>query len=239
MFRAVRQWWGSGRAKATARLFLFELCVVVIGVLIAQGIANWVSARAEMRAIAEENERVRYEIGRARNTAQVWLAATPCLIERVEAVIRTTNAGGPLRPEDFDAPRFTGYTVEPLSDDMHRSLLARYGVVVIDNYGLLSGATAALNDHAQDVRRDWGRFALLDPSLGAASPADRATVRDVAVQVRFGLQRIEQLAGTIDMTAAALDIPPSRSDAVGGSITPVRDCSEIWRTGRIWSEDQH
>jgi hypothetical protein len=35
----VRHWWGSGRGKVTARLLLFELFVVIAGVLIAQGLA--------------------------------------------------------------------------------------------------------------------------------------------------------------------------------------------------------
>lgn len=239
MFQTVRQWWGSGRGKVAVRLFLFELCVVVVGVLIAQGIANWVNARAEQRAITEENERVRYEIGRARNTAQIWLAATPCLTQRVEAIIRQAHDGDALTSDELTAPRFTGYTVEPLSDDMHRSFLARYGIVVVDNYGLLSGATAAVDEHSGDVRRAWAQFALLDPGLGAPSAADRATVRDVAVQVRFGLKRIQELAGAVDLTAAALGIPARQSDAVGGSIMPVSDCAEIWRTGRIWREETH
>ena len=42
MFQTVRHWWGSGRGKITARLFLFELLVVVIGVLIAQMLAGYV-----------------------------------------------------------------------------------------------------------------------------------------------------------------------------------------------------
>ena len=32
MFQAVRHWWGSGRGRVTARLLVFELLVVVIGV---------------------------------------------------------------------------------------------------------------------------------------------------------------------------------------------------------------
>jgi hypothetical protein len=39
VFQTVRHWWGSGRGKVTARLFLFELFVVIAGVLIAQGLA--------------------------------------------------------------------------------------------------------------------------------------------------------------------------------------------------------
>ena len=51
MFHAVRQWWGSGRGKITARLFAFEFLVVVAGVLTAQALANWVADRADQRAI--------------------------------------------------------------------------------------------------------------------------------------------------------------------------------------------
>jgi len=88
MFQAVRNWWGSGRGKVTLRLFLFEFVVVVAGVLTAQALANWVADRAEMRAVNEEDKRVRYEIGRARQVARVWAAATPCLVQRVERVAR-------------------------------------------------------------------------------------------------------------------------------------------------------
>ena len=77
MFQAVRRWWGSGRGKVTTRLFLFEFVVVVAGVFTAQALASWLSDRAEDRAIHEENERIRFEIGRARQNALVWLAATP------------------------------------------------------------------------------------------------------------------------------------------------------------------
>ena len=50
MFQAVRQWWGNGRGKLTARLFVFEFVVVVAGVLAAQALANWVGTRAEREA---------------------------------------------------------------------------------------------------------------------------------------------------------------------------------------------
>ena len=80
MFQAVRQWWSGGRGKVTARLFLFEFAVVVVGVLTAQGLASWVADRAEQRSVGEEDKRVRYEIGRTRQVARLWSAATPCLM---------------------------------------------------------------------------------------------------------------------------------------------------------------
>jgi hypothetical protein len=36
MFQTVRHWWGSGRGKVTARLFLFELFVVIAGKMLAR-----------------------------------------------------------------------------------------------------------------------------------------------------------------------------------------------------------
>ena len=48
MFQAVRHWWGGGRGKITARLFLFELFVVVAGVLIAQALAAYVQQRSDL-----------------------------------------------------------------------------------------------------------------------------------------------------------------------------------------------
>ena len=47
MFRTVRHWWSEGSGQHTARLFVFEFVVVVAGVLVAQGLANWVQQQAE------------------------------------------------------------------------------------------------------------------------------------------------------------------------------------------------
>ena len=236
MFRAVRQWWFDGRGKVTARLFVFEFLVVVAGVLTAQGLANWVSARAEDRVIQEENERVRYEIGRARQNARIWAVAEPCLEQRVDDVLRMASGEKELRAGDLTAPQFTGYTVEPLPEDMRRSMGVRLGPKVIDDYAGISSVTASIVENYRDVRRGWDRFALLDPSLGSPSQADRATVRDVAVQVRSQLKHIRVSAGYTESLADQLGIAPSLSDADLGSITPVSGCDEIWRTGRIWRE---
>lgn len=236
MFQTVRHWWGSGRAKVTARLFVFEFVVVVAGVLTAQALANWVSTRAEDRVIREENERVRYEIGRARQNARIWAVAAPCLEQRVDAVLRTASGEGGLAAGDLIAPQFTGYTVEPLPEDMRRAMDARLGVKVVDDYSGISSVTNSIVDDYRDARRGWDRFALLDPSLGLASQADRATVRDAAVQVRSELKHIRANAGYVEELADQLGIQPLFSDADLGSVTPVSSCAEIWRTGRIWHE---
>ena len=239
MFQTVRHWWGSGRGKVTARLFVFEFVVVVAGVLTAQALANWVAARAQDRVIQEENDRVRYEIGRASQNARIWAVAAPCLERRVDAIIRIASGDRELAQGELTAPQFMGYTVEPLPEDMRRAMGARVGVKVIDDYAGISSVTGSIVDDYREVRRGWDRFALLDPSLGSPSPADRATVRDVAIQVRSQLKHIRLSAGYVESLAGQLGISPLFSDADLGSVTPVSSCAEIWRTGRIWHEASH
>ncbi|HXG81021.1 MAG TPA: hypothetical protein VNJ05_04395 [Sphingomicrobium sp.] len=236
MFQAVRRWWGSGRGRVTTRLFLFEFVVVVAGVLTAQGLANWVGDRAEDQAVREENERFRYEIGRARQNAQVWLAATPCLEERVDQVIRKASSTGSLTPEELSLPQFVGYIVGALPADIDRAFRSQYSVSTVDSYAAIASSTTMLVDSYRAVRQNWDRFALLDPTLGSSSAADRATVRDVGVQVRSQLSRLRTQAETIEIAAGRLGIEPLTSGAEFGDASPVKSCAEIWRTGRIWHE---
>lgn len=234
MFHAVRQWWDEGRGKATSRLFLFEFLVVVAGVLTAQALAGWVGNRAEDRAVREENDRIRYEIGRARQNARVWMAATPCLEDRVNQVIRKASSEGRLSPEELSTPQFIGYIVGGLSPDVDRAFRSRYSPSTVDTYAGISSSTVMLVDIYRAVRLDWDRFALLDPTLGPSSGADRATVRDVGVQIRSKLRRLTTQAEAIEQGAARLGIEPRISDAEFGAASPISSCAEMWRTGRIW-----
>lgn len=236
MFHTVRRWWGNERGKVTTRLFLFEFVVVVAGVLTAQALASWVTDRVEQRAVNEEDERVRYEIGRTRQVARVWSASVPCLVERVESIARQASTNGPVDVAELKPPRFIGYTVEPLSPDMNREFHDRFGNERVDNYIVVASASATLLNTYRDVRTGWNRFALLDPALGRPSAADRTTVRDVAVQLRSQLDLIRTAAEMIETTAAGLDIPPLKSDADFGAVEPVTNCNEVWRAGRIWRE---
>jgi len=236
LFQTVRHWFQGERGRRVARLFLFEFTVVVAGVLTAQALANWVGSRTEARAVSEENERVRYEIGRARQNARIWLAAAPCLEDRLNDIIRKAPLEGQLDAAELNAPRFLGFIVEGLSPDINRAFRDRYGVITVDNYAAISSASNAIVDVYREMRRDWDRFALLDPALGPPSPADRATVRDVAVQVRSQLRRLRSQAEITEESADRLGIAPLTSDAEYGFASPVKSCDEIWRTGQIWRE---
>ena len=238
MFRAVRDWWGSGRGRVTARLFAFEFIVVVAGVLTAQALANWVADRSQQRAVGAEDERVRYEIGRTRQVARVWSSAAPCLVQRVEQVARQASTASPVAVDDLKVPRFIGYTVEPFSADMNREFHDRLGNERVDNYAVVASASVTIVNTYREVRAGWDRFALLDPALGTPSAEDRANVRNVAVQLRSQLDLIRAAARMIETTSARLGIAPLISGADFGAVMPVGSCDEIWRTERIWREPQ-
>lgn len=239
MFHAVRTWWSGGRGKVTARLFVFEFLVVVAGILTAQALANRAADRSEQRAVGEEDKRVHYEIGRARQVARVWSAATPCLIDRVESVARQASTNDRIDAQELQVPRFIGYTVEPFSADMNRAFHDRLGNERVDNYAVVSTASSTLVTSYREVRSGWDRFALLDPGLGPPSGADRATVRDIAVQLRSKLGLIGASADMIERTSARLGISPLTSGADFGAVMPVKTCDEIWATGRIWRDEGH
>jgi len=119
---------------------------------------------------------------------------------------------------------------------MNREFHDRLGNERVDNYAVVTAASVTIVNTYRDVRRGWDRFALLDPALGPSSAEDRATVRDVAVQLRSQLDLIRTSAEMIESTAAGLESPPLKSAADFGAVAPVTNCSEIWQTGRIWRE---
>jgi hypothetical protein len=236
MFQTVRHWWGSGRGKITLRLFLFEFTVVVAGVLAAQGLASWVGSRAEDRAVDEEHARMLYEIGRTRQNARIWLAAAPCLEQRVDSIVRKAATDAVFTSDELALPQFIGYTVEGLSPDMYRQFRDRFGADRVDDYTATGSAADAVFTAYREVLRGWDRFALVDPAMGQPSTADRATVRDVALQVRSQIRRLRIQAREVERISDRLGIAPLTENSTTGVAVPVTNCVEIWQTGRIWHE---
>ena len=124
MFLTVRHWWGSGRGKVTARLFVFELLVVVAGVLIAQALAELVQDRADYARMESERSRVRYELTSVHNAFQTWEVALPCLNQRMTDVMR----GLPLQNADsLHRPRFPTPNVAMPSKEVLDLIGRHYG----------------------------------------------------------------------------------------------------------------
>ena len=183
MFQAVRHWWGSGRGKLTARLFIFEFAVVVAGVLAAQGLANWVGTRAEREAGGRLFADAREGARQLDRTFSYWQRFAPCLRSHVASISRAAANGGSMTGDAIGRPALPS-PVEPQfsADDWRKIAL----VATPDQVQSLRGLQATANVHnaySSEMARQWSSFRLLDPSLGAASPEDRSRVRAAAMQV--------------------------------------------------------
>lgn len=235
MFQTVRHWWGSGRGKVTARLFIFELFVVIIGVLIAQGLANLVGDRATQRQVGEERVRLDFEIGRTRQASRGWKAAIPCLRQRVDALIDATESNSRTLPEkDVAMPSGGYYTVEPISADIARAFRDRYGADRADAYFLANAVSHKVGDHIYEAREEWAKFGLLTLGQGRLNETDRAELRSAGIRLRWLLRTIEFQSRSLDELGEQLNIGPIAGNTLGIPDTPVASCDEIWRNSNIY-----
>lgn len=124
MFHTVRHWWGSGHGNVTARLFLFELFVVIAGVLIAQGLANYAQQRSRLGQMELERARVRDELTSVHSVFQTWHAAAPCLDRRLTDIMK----GASLAPSQLRRPQFQTPIYAPPPTEVMDLIAKRHGV---------------------------------------------------------------------------------------------------------------
>ena len=96
MFRAVRHWWQGGDGKTTARLFVFEMFVVVAGVLIALGAEQLVSDWRWQGEVRDSNRRISDELGYNLVNAYERLAINDCLEPRLAELRDELIKGEPM-----------------------------------------------------------------------------------------------------------------------------------------------
>jgi hypothetical protein len=239
MFQTVRHWWTGGRGKVTLRLFAFEFVVVVAGVLVAQGLANWASERALRQQAEEEEQRIRYEIGRSRQAVKVWRVAIPCFRERVDLMLRAAQTGTPQFSEaDLIVPKAGAYTVEPISPDMDRPLRDLVGANLADFYSGIIGMSGNIKARRADLNDEWAKFGLLTATDGPLGDSERATLRAAAVRIRYLLTYLDKNYAALDAQGARFGIRPIGS---GVELTipdnPVASCDEIWRNHDIFHHE--
>lgn len=96
MFRTVRHWWQAGDGKITARLFVFELFVVVAGVLIALGAEQLVSNWHWQSEVRDSDRRISAELGDNLVNAYERLAINDCLEPRLAELRDELFKGEPM-----------------------------------------------------------------------------------------------------------------------------------------------
>lgn len=230
MFHAVRQWWGGGRGKVAARLFAFEFLVVVAGVLVAQGLANWVAARGQ-RAEGERLLSQTIEIGRGlQRDLNYWQRYGTCLRDHVATISRAAADGRVLSAEQIGRPALPSPPDLTLNSDDWRKIRE---VISDERAGALISVTdtaETYNSFTSEIAEQWPTFRLLDGATGSPSPADRAQVRLAATRIDNNLRwfMFQGSTGSVENLRQS-GLPPN--DELPPSARFVDDCGLLkdWR----------
>ena len=228
MFQTVRHWWGSGRGKVTARLFLFELFVVIAGVLIAQGLANWVAREKSDEEMAEARARFVHEQSANLAVAVSWRAAIPCLDQRMQEVMRATSAGT-FELALAERPEFADFVASDIDPSIELGMRSRYGNSAADQFKVMQRSVSFAVSNIATIIHSWGRLSLADPRFGSVSEPDRTVVRTAAADIRAELRGLSYAVGDfIALARRAGVVMP-----LGRDYGPAKRCDQIWRSGRI------
>ncbi len=234
MFHAIRMWWMDGRGKLTARLFLFEFVVVVLGVLVAQGVAEWAAQRSEIAAMERAKARLDRDIRIGRATVEAWLIAMPCLDSQLDEVMREAGGNSQINPAVVDRPAFRAMKVQPLTSESGLLLIDRYGADKAQLYSTLQDRSERITFLANNAAERWMTLIVLDPRFGGVREGDRVNARAAASEIKSSLLSlaissrgfIEEWGrlGLTTMVDRGRRLPPNCADIrASGAIMPYID----------------
>jgi hypothetical protein len=233
VFEAVRRRligaWRDLRARGLVTLFVFELLVVTLGVLLAQGVADWAEYREEVAAMEKARARADLEMGDAAFVAQVWKQLGPCLHLDIDTILKSTASGKAIKGELLERPGVFTNTVMPLSEQTKLLIRERHGDDVAYNYDRMQRLTTRLDTKAEELVDLWGRLALLSPDFGAISGNDRTSARDTAVAIKANLTTVDHISGEILRSAKRMRLEPK---ILGEQFRFSTNCNEFYRFGR-------
>ena len=177
MFGTVRHWWGSGRGKVTARLFAFEFAVVVLGVLVAQGVAEWAQTQADRKDGQDLVARLA-DSGRSLDAiSNYWRKHGPCLRRHVDHIAREAVAGHSMAMDEIGRPGLPNVTDLILSENDWRKVALAVGPARAQAMSDFHVGADGIERYSSDISNQWATFKLLDKAIGPPSAEDQARVR--------------------------------------------------------------
>lgn len=238
MFQAVRnrlkRSWRGGRAKRLFGLFAFEFFVVVLGVLTAQAVQSWAQSRALEAETDEQIVRLELLHGAGEQAARVWLAANPCLRERVEQVLRFAASGETLPAGFSERPKLGSNLGSAEGDEFYRRIASRIGEARANALYDMSLRRFRMSEGKNRIIARWELFRLIDRRYGTPSEADRAAVRFASAEILADLRSITIAAEYMIEIAAREPVTQRPVFDPGVSILPIRNCTELWAKGTAY-----
>jgi hypothetical protein len=183
MFKAVRGSFRGHRLQRAARLFAFEFVVVVAGVLVAQGLADWVQDRtdiAEGRRLAVEATDQARGFQRSLN---FWAKFGPCVRGHVADIARAAATGRTMTAAEIGRPALPSGDERIFDSDDWRKMRQVLPKDRADALLVIAQTTQTYNDFTSDIARQWALFRLIDTSAGEPSAEDHSRVRQAAAMI--------------------------------------------------------
>lgn len=238
MFAAIRGVLGNSkygmRMRRTLRLFVFEFFVVVLGVLAAQGVQEWVKEREQRRHTDEELERLSQSYVGAQQSGATWRAAIPCLRGRVESLMRAAATDTPVRAEAIRRPRMisTGYpgTDVETAERIEATLGTKKASALLDT----QSKSILMDESMGEMRAHWEKFRLLDPSYGPVSAADRSIAREAGADILMHMRNLEIAIINVEERSPDLVIADKTPPIPGVNVIPVSSCAQLWADGTAY-----
>lgn len=235
MFHAIRSFFARaddapvrrGRGRRLAALFAFEFIVVLLGVLVAQWVADWARDRSDLAVMERSKIRMDDEVSDAMANAQAWLVAIPCLDQQMRDVMRAAGGDRPLDPATLERPGFRVPVVQPLPPESSLLLIDRYGSEKAQLYASIQIRTNHVASLSNRVAEQWMGLSVLDSAYGTVREGDRVNARALASQIRSALRSIQISSQGLIAEAGRLGLNPKD---IEGRRRP-RDCADV-RTSR-------
>lgn len=206
---------------------MFELLVVVAGVLIAQGLASYVQTQVDLARMEAERTRIRYELSTVHSNFRSWEVAVPCLDKRMTEIMTGTDVElGSMRRPRFPVPTFTAPTTEILN-----LVAQRHGVEEKNRLNQIAVNTTNASSVIASIISRWGRLMLVDPQYGGVTSTDRTEARLAAADIKAELRAMEVLSRESSNIIAKMNISPA--DQNNPAYGPAKTCGAIWNSGRL------
>jgi len=229
VFRTVRHWWSEGSGQHTARLFVFELTVVIAGVLIAQWLAEAAQQRSEIAAMEGAKARLDRSIAQTIVSMQAWQVAIPCLNAQLDMAMRAASGDEALDVAMLKRPGFRTSQLAPFPQASEAPFIDRYGWEKQRLYATLIARSEAISDLSTAASKRWMSLSLIDPAGGCVLEGDRVNARAAASDIKSDLASIDISGRAFVEEAGRLGIAP-RADK---DRRLPRDCADIRAAGTM------
>lgn len=225
----LRGWFGKLRRRRWIALFAFEFCVVVLGVLVAQGISTYLSNAAQLRNADDAMDTLRVELGLLDVETEKRRRDYWCTVYRLGLMQKRLNEDDIAIPHRMFHPpegslvTFAGWDSSTIGS--MRRYLEPEQIQTIVRIGELSNQLAQLQ---QTEREAWNDMHRLSDDLGIPSETDRSAAKGGLVSGKIAIGSIsgivQRLHGEIESLGvesdySVLDIyrdhPESCSQAIG------------------------